>query len=160
MTFSTADLCDEYSDEIQVLGSEFKSYGKKTSFSGPICTVKVFEDNILINQALEDIPVGSVLVVDGGGSKKCALMGDRLAGIAENRNLSGIVINGCVRDSNELTELNIAILALGSNPLKSKKEGTGEVDIPLFFLGIDWHPGNYLYADEDGIVIAKRKLVD
>lgn len=87
-------------------------------------------------------------------------MGDRLAGIAENRNLSGIVINGCVRDSNELTELNIAILALGSNPLKSKKEGIGEVDIPLFFLGIDWHPGDYLYADEDGIVIAKRKLVD
>ncbi len=160
MTFSTADLCDEYSEEIQVLGSEFKSYGKKTSFSGPICTVKVFEDNILINQALEDIPVGSVLVVDGGGSKKCALMGDRLAGIAESRNLSGIVINGCVRDSKELAGLNIAILALGSNPLKSKKEGTGEVDIPLFFLGIDWHPGDYLYADEDGIVIAKRKLVD
>lgn len=160
MTFSTADLCDEFSGEIQVIGSEFKSYGKNNSFSGPICTVKVFEDNILISQTLENAPVGSVLVVDGGGSKKCALMGDRLAGIAEDRNLAGIVINGCVRDSKDLAELNIGILALGSNPLKSKKEGTGEVDIPLFFLGIDWRPGDYLYADADGIVISKRKLVD
>ena len=160
MTFRTADLCDEYSGELQVIGSEFKYYGKKTSFSGPICTVKVFEDNILINEALENIPVGSVLVVDGGGSKNCALLGDRLAGIAENRNLAGIVINGCVRDSKDLAELNIGILALGSNPLKSKKEGTGEVNIPLFFLGADWHPGDYVYADEDGIVISKRKLVN
>lgn len=160
MTFSTADLCDQYSTEIQVLGSDFISYGKNNCFSGPIYTVKVFEDNILINQALENIPVGSVLVVDGGGSKKCALLGDRLAGIAENRNLAGIIINGCVRDSKDLAEINIGILALGSNPLKSKKEGTGEVDIPLFFLGVDWHPGDYLYADTDGIVLSKRKLAD
>ncbi|MEK3974468.1 ribonuclease E activity regulator RraA [Psychrobacillus sp. FSL K6-1267] len=160
MTFQTADLCDDYSNELQVIGSEFKSYGKIHSFSGPICTVKVFEDNVLVSHALESIPAGNVLVIDGGGSKKCALLGDRLARTAESRNLAGIIINGCIRDSKDLSLLDIGILALGSNPLKSKKEGTGEEDIPLFFLGVDWHPGDYVYVDEDGLVISKRKLID
>lgn len=157
--FKTTDLCDEYSNELQILGSCLKSFGKKTSFSGPIRTVKVFEDNVLVKRSLETIPAGSVLVVDGGGSERCALMGDRLGEIAVNRGLAGVIINGCVRDSAELAGLEVGILALGTNPLRSKKEGRGETNISLSFLNVDWNPGHYVYADEDGIVIAERKLV-
>ncbi len=157
-SFKTADLCDDFSGEIQVIGSELKSYGGKKRFSGPIQTVKVFEDNVLVKKALETIPEGSVLVVDGGGSKNCALMGDRLGEIAESRKISGVIIYGCVRDSADLAKQNIGVFALGTNPLKSKKEGKGEVNVPLQFLGAEWKPGDYVYADEDGIVIAGRKL--
>lgn len=159
MSFKTADLCDDFSSELQVIGSEFKSFGGKKRFSGPIKTVKVFEDNVLVKKALETIPEGCVLVVDGGASKNCALMGDRLGDIAQTRNIAGVIIYGCVRDSADLAEQNVGIFALGSMPLKSKKEGKGEVDGPLHFLGVDWKPGDYVYADEDGVVVADRKLV-
>jgi len=99
-----------------------------------------------------------VLVVDGGGSKNCALMGDNLGVIAESRGLAGVIINGCVRDSAELALLDVGILALGTNPLKSKKGGKGEVNHVLSFLGIKWRPGDYVYADEDGVVVSPRKL--
>lgn len=159
MSFKTADLCDDYSSELQVIGSEFKSFGGKKRFSGPIKTVKVFEDNVLVKKALETIPEGSVLVVDGGASKNCALMGDRLGDIAQSRKIAGVIIYGCVRDSADLAEQNVGIFALGSMPLKSKKEGKGEVDVPLNFLGVDWKPGDYVYADEDGVVVAGREIV-
>ncbi|MDZ5474023.1 ribonuclease E activity regulator RraA [Bacillus sp. 31A1R] len=158
MSFKTADLCDDFSNELQVLGSELQSFGKRTAFFGPICTVKVYEDNVLVKQALETIPTGSVLVVDGGGSRNCALMGDNLGDIAESRGLAGVIINGCVRDSAELALLDVGILALGTNPLKSKKGGKGEVNQVLSFLGIEWRPGDYIYADEDGVVVSPRKL--
>lgn len=158
MGFKTADLCDDYANEVQVIGSKFNSYGKKKSFSGPIHTVKVFEDNVLVKKALETIPEGSVLVVDGGGSLNCALMGDRLGEIAEKRGLQGVIINGCVRDSADLAKLDIGVFAIGTNPLKSKKEGKGEQDIPLQFFSATWKPGDYVYADEDGIVISPKKL--
>ncbi|MFE8701410.1 ribonuclease E activity regulator RraA [Cytobacillus sp. FJAT-54145] len=158
MSYKTADLCDDFSEKVQILGSEFQSYGKKKSFSGPIRTVRVFEDNVLVKEALETVEAGSVLVVDGGGSKKCALLGDRLGEIAQSRGLAGIIINGYVRDTVELGQLDIGIFALGSMPLKSKKEGKGERDILLTFLGLDWTPGDYVYADEDGIVLAKEEL--
>lgn len=160
MNFKTADLCDEYSNELQIIGSSFQSYGKRKRFSGPIETVKVFEDNVLVKTALETIPQGSVLVVDGGGSNRCALLGDRLGEIAQIRGLAGVIINGCVRDCAELSQLDVGILALSSHPLKSKKEGKGEKNISLSFLSIDWNPGDYVYADEDGIVIAERKLIE
>lgn len=159
MNFKTTDLCDEFSKELQVCGSEFKSYGKKTVFAGPICTVKVYEDNVLVKNALESIPSGSILVVDGAGSKTCALLGDRLGEIAQNRGLAGVIINGYVRDSVDLAPLKVGILALGTMPLKSKKEGKGETNIPLNFWGINWNPGEFVYADEDGIIVSKRKLI-
>jgi len=154
----TADLCDKYHTELQICETTFRSYGQKPSFFGPICTVKVHNDNVLVLKALETIPAGSVLVVDGAGSKKCALLGDRLAGIAADRQLAGIIINGCVRDARELAETNVGIFAIGSMPLKSKKEGKGETDVVLHFGGIDWTPGHYVYADEDGVVVSERKL--
>jgi regulator of ribonuclease activity A len=160
MSFKTADLCDDFSNELQIVGSSFQSFGKRKSFSGPIETVKVFEDNVLVKKALETIPAGSVLVVDGGGSHRCALLGDRLGEIAQERGLAGVIINGCVRDSAELAQLDVGILALGTHPLKSKKEGKGDTNISLSFLSVSWNPGDYVYADEDGVIISERKLID
>ncbi|MBY0123000.1 ribonuclease E activity regulator RraA [Bacillus sp. S/N-304-OC-R1] len=155
----TADLCDEFGKEVEVCQKEFRSYGRKKSFFGPISTVRVFEDNVLVKQALETIPEGNVLVVDGGGSRRCALLGDRLGEIAVSRKLAGVIINGCVRDTAELADLNIGILALGSNPLRSQKDGKGERDLIVTFGGVDWNPGDYIYADEDGIVVSSKKLI-
>ncbi|KZR58192.1 ribonuclease E activity regulator RraA [Pseudobacillus badius] len=154
----TADLCDDFAEKLQVCYLDFKSYGGRQRFSGPVSTVKVFEDNVLVKRALQTIPEGHVLVVDGGGSKRCALLGDRLGEIAEERKLSGIIINGCVRDTAELAELNIGVLALGSNPLKSIKRGEGEENIPVAFGEVKWVPGQYVYVDEDGVVVAETPL--
>lgn len=159
MDFKTADLCDDHSKELLICQQEFKSYGQKRKFSGPISTVRVFEDNVLVVEALESIPEGSVLVVDGGGSKRCALMGDRLGEIAQSRKLAGVIIYGCVRDTVKLGSLDTGILALGSNPLKSRKEGKGDRNIPVTFGGIDWKPGEYVYADEDGVIVSSKALI-
>lgn len=158
MAFKTADLCDEFVEKLQVCKQEFRSYGKKNQFSGPIATVKVFEDNVLVKEALQSIPKGSVLVVDGGGSRNCALLGDRLGEIAQKRELAGVIINGCARDTADLAKQNIGVLAIGSIPLKSKKEGKGERDVVLHFGEVEWVPGHYVYADEDGVVLAPHPL--
>lgn len=157
--FKTADLCDEYSEKLVICELEWKSYGNKRSFSGPIRTVRVFEDNVLVKEALQTIEAGSVLVVDGGGSRKCALMGDMLGEIAQSRKLSGVIIYGCVRDSVELQQMDIGILAIGTNPLKSVKRGEGDRDVVVTFGGISWKPGHYAYCDEDGVVVCDRELV-
>lgn len=159
MSIKTADICDDFASELQVCSVAFTSYGKHKSFSGPIATVKVFEDNVLVKEALQTIPEGSVLVVDGGGSKRCALMGDNLGDIAQDRKLAGVIIYGCVRDTADLAEQNIGVLALGSNPMKSVKKGKGEQNITLSFGEVEWVPNHYVYADEDGIVVATRNLL-
>lgn len=157
--FKTADLCDEYSEELMICELEFKPYGKHSRFSGPIATVRVFEDNVLVKEALQTVAEGTVLVVDGAGSRKSALMGDILGEIAQERKLAGVIINGLIRDSAELNEQEIGIRALGTIPLKSVKRGEGDRDVVLTFGGIKWTPGHYAYADEDGIVVCERKLV-
>ncbi|SDG92581.1 regulator of ribonuclease activity A [Alteribacillus persepolensis] len=154
----TADICDVHKDSVRLADNVFYVFGQKKSFSGPIHTVRVFEDNVLVKKALETIPEGSVLVVDGGGSKRCALMGDNLAAIAEKRNLAGVIINGCIRDSGEINEMPVGIFALGTNPFKSVKKGEGQNDIPLLFANAAWKPGEWVYADEDGILLAEKKL--
>lgn len=158
MVMKTADLCDDFVEELAICKLSFQSYGGKRVFSGPISTVKVFEDNVLVKDALQTIPEGHVLVVDGGGSRERALMGDMLAEIAVNRNLAGVIINGCVRDTEDLGQMNLGVLALGSFPLKSRKEGLGEKEIPVVIGDVEFRPGDYVYADGDGIVISKRKL--
>ena len=157
--FKTTDLCDDHSDSLKICDIDFRSFGKVTRFSGKIETVNVFEDNVLVVEALENVEGGSVIVVDGHGSKRCALLGDRLAGIAESRKLAGIIINGYVRDSAELANMNVGILALGTYPLKSKKTGNGERNGTLYFGGIEWKPGEYVYADEDGVIVSKQALL-
>ena len=135
----------------------FISYGAVQSFSGPISTVKVYEDNVLVREALENVPTGSAIVVDGGGSKRCALLGDKLASIAVFRGLAGI-INGCVRDSGELSGIEVGVLALATHPLESNKEGKGKRDVPVEFGGVTWAPGHYAYVDEDGIILTAENL--
>lgn len=159
MVFKTADLCDDYVEELLISNQRFKSYGKRKSFSGIISTVKVFEDNVLVKEALQAIPEGRVLVVDGGASMKRALMGDMLAEIAVKRKLAGVIINGCIRDTVDLGTMDIGVLALGNFPQKSRKEGIGEKEVPVHFGDIEWKPGNHVYADEDGVVIAERQLL-
>ena len=157
MQLKTADLSDQFGDEIQICEINFLNFGHQKRFMGPINTIRVFEDNVKVREALSDMEPGSVLVVDGGGSVKCALLGDQLAAIAASRNIAGVIINGAVRDVAELNAIDIGILAIGSNPKKSKKKGIGERGVPLFFGGIHWHTGDYVYADEDGVVISKVK---
>ncbi len=158
MTPKTTDICDEFPEKVSVCEPIFTSYGAKRSFFGPISTATVHEDNVLVREALEDVPAGVVLVVDGGGSKRCALLGDELASIAASRNLAGIIVNGCVRDSKELASIEVGILALATHPLKSGKMGEGERDVTVEFGGVTWRPGHYVYADEDGIVLVPQEV--
>jgi len=156
----TADLCDHFADSVRVCEPMFSSYGSVSSFHGPISTVRVYEDNVLVREALEDLAPGRVLVVDGGGSRRCALVGDRLAEIAASRGLTGVIVNGCVRDSRELAGIDVGVLALASHPLRSRKEGEGIRDVPVEFGGVTWTPDHYVYVDEDGIVVSDGKLHD
>ncbi|EOP68936.1 MULTISPECIES: ribonuclease E activity regulator RraA [Bacillus] len=156
--WKTTDLCDEFEQELQICRQSFQSYGKKEQFYGKIATVKVKDDNVLVKEGLQTLPEGTVLVVDGGASKNCALLGDNLAAIAEERNLAGIIVNGYVRDSMELKNINIGILALGTMPNRSVKEGKGERNISLQFGEVEWKPNEYVYADEDGIIVSDKSL--
>lgn len=158
--FKTTDLCDEYSAKVRVAEpSGFKDFGKRKLFSGKIQTVKCFENNPLVRKTLEKSGEGKVLVVDGGGSMRCALLGDMLAEIAIKNKWEGIIINGCIRDSNALSKLDIGIKALNTNPLKSNKKNEGEENVIVSFAGIDFIPDDYVYCDEDGIIVSKERLV-
>ncbi len=158
MSIPTADLCDDYIDELQVAEPLLIGFGGKEMFGGKIVTLKVFDDNVLVKQTLSTPGEGCVLVVDAAGSTYCALMGDNLATLAINNNWDGVVINGCIRDAKQIGEMNVGVFALGTCPRKSIKLGEGEKNIPVAFAGILFKPGNYLYADEDGIVVAERDL--
>ena len=154
----TTDLWDRYESRLQVAEPVFQNFGGKNTFSGEAVCVKVFEDNVLVKQALQNEGRGKVLVVDGGGSLQCALIGDILAGIALTNKWNGLVIYGCIRDSKEIALLPIGVKALNTSPRKSRKEGAGTVGQPLSFAGIRVSPGNYIYADADGLLVAEEKL--
>jgi regulator of ribonuclease activity A len=157
--FTTADLCDEFGSLVRVAEPLFKDYGGLGSFCGPLATVRVFEDNVLVREALEEEGGGQVLVVDGGGSTRCALIGDKLARMAHEHGWAGIVVNGGVRDSAELAGVPVGVKALHAVPRRSGKERVGDRDVPVSFAGISFEPGEYLYADADGIVVAERALL-
>jgi regulator of ribonuclease activity A len=150
---STADLLDEHGDRAAVCERVLQQYGGVAAFSGVIATVRCHEDNIVLRECVSSPGAGRVLVVDGGGSLRVALLGDNIAGIARDSGWAGLVINGCVRDVPALRELEIGIRALGSNPRRSGKNGGGEVDVAVSFGGIAFTPGATLYADEDGIAV-------
>lgn len=156
---NTCDLVDQYADEIQVAETiGLKHYGKNLRFSGQIQTLKCFEDNSLLKKIVGAPSAASVLVVDGGGSMRCAMVGDLIAALAVEHGWRGIIVNGCIRDSTALQHIPIGILALGTNPKKSSKLDFGEIGMPVAFAGTRFEAGDYLYADEDGIVVAKRDL--
>jgi regulator of ribonuclease activity A len=156
----TADLCDEHSGSasFQVAEPGFFDYGGRRSFSGPISTVRAPEDNTLVRKALEEPGQGRVLVVDGGGSRRCALVGDLLAALAQKNGWAGVVVNGCIRDAEEVGRTPIGVKALGTHPLKSGKRNEGQRDVEVRFAGVTFKPGHYLYADADGIVTAEKSL--
>ncbi|MGH8729366.1 MAG: ribonuclease E activity regulator RraA [Burkholderiales bacterium] len=156
-SFSTADLCDQHEGKVSIISPIFKSYGKARTFCGRIATVKVYEDNALVRAALSEPGDGSVLVVDGGGSLNCALVGDQLAKLAQQNGWAGIVVNGCIRDSAALADMEIGIRALATNPRKSVKKGAGERGIRVCFAGVNFVPGSQLYSDEDGIIVLDRR---
>jgi len=154
---ATTDLCDAHPD-LQVCAPILGDYGGQNTFHGRIATLKVFEDNALVRSTLEMPGEGRVLVIDGGGSLRCALVGDLLAALGQ-RSLDGLLgLNGCVRDAATLAGLSIGVKALATNPLRSAKLGAGERDVPVTFAGLAFHPGHYLYADDDGIVVSEGRL--
>lgn len=152
---ATADLVDRYGEELGSIAVQFRSFGRHRRFAGPAVTVKCFEDNALLKSTLSTWPdaSGAVLVVDGGGSLRSALVGDLIAGLAVEHGWSGLVVHGCVRDSVALDELDIGIKALGTNPRKSAKTGAGVVGEPVEIGGIKITSGQIVVSDEDGIVV-------
>lgn len=154
----TADICDLSPPHLQVLSLSLTHYGGTREFEGIIRTARVFEDNTVVRALLEQPGQGCVLVVDGGGSQRCALMGDRLAEVAFLNSWTGVIVYGAVRDSAELAAANLGILALGTSPLRSRKRGDGECDACCTFGSITFRPGEYLYADTDGVVVTRQEI--
>lgn len=152
---STSDLMDEHPDDLDVCELQLRQYGAVRRFSGTVRTVRCLEDNVLLRGVLETPGAGDVLVVDGGGSLRTALMGDAIAGLAVDNGWAGVVINGCVRDVEALARLPIGIRALGANPRRSAKVGTGAIDVDVSFGGATFWPGAVLTADEDGVVVTR-----
>ncbi len=158
MTIKTADLCDEHAERVSIADPVFRTYGGRAAFAGPITTLRVFEDNVLVRAALEEPGDGRVLVVDGAGSMRCALLGDQLAALAAGNGWAGVVVNGCIRDSVDIAGIDIGVRALATMPLKSRKLGRGERDVPVAFAGVLFEPGHHLYADEDGLLVSADAL--
>lgn len=161
MTFRTAELCDRYAatHRLQIVEPILKPFGANPAFSGRITTLKVFEDNVLLRKTVDEPVTSRVLVIDGGGSHRCALFGGNISRLACERGWAGIIVYGCVRDSVELNELPIGIRALHTHPLTSHKRGGGERDTLITFAGVNFKTDHFLYADEDGIVVADSELV-
>ena len=153
----TPDICDAYPD-VEILDPIFVNFGGLEAFCGPIRTIKCFEDNSLVRQAVSEPGEGAVLVVDAGGSQRCAMLGDMLAELALDNGWAGVVMYGCVRDVDVLAETELGIQALGAHPRRSEKRGEGVRDIPVTFAGVTLRPGQWLYADNNGIVIANERL--
>ena len=153
---STADILDEHSADALVCQLAFRQFGGIASFAGIISTVRCHEDNVLLKQHLSEPGGGRVLVVDGGGSLRVALLGDMIAALAAANGWVGLVVYGGLRDVAVLRQIPLGIKALGSNPRPSGKVGAGEMDVPVEFGGITFQPGAMLYSDDDGIVVLER----
>lgn len=160
MTFKTADLLDDNEDKaLQIVQPGFFSYGANPRFSGQIVTIKTHEDNSLVRELVAEDGSGKVLVVDGGGSTRCALLGDMLAEKAMKNGWSGLVIYGLIRDSVDINAMALGVKALGTFPLKSVKRGAGLRDEVVHFHDVTFTPGHYVYSDEDGIVVSPVPLL-
>lgn len=152
------ELCDQFPEKIQVVEPMFGNFGGRERFGGEIVTLKAFEDNSLVREQVALPGEGKVLVVDGGGSMRRAMLGDMLAEKAALNGWEGIIIYGCLRDVNAISELDLGVQALGVNPMKTEKKGVGELSISLNFGGVTFTPGHYVYADNNGVIVASEKL--
>lgn len=155
---ATADLFDEHAARLQVLQAGLRDFGAHVRFHGAIATVKAWEDNSRVREAVGAPGAGRVLVVDGGGSLRRAMLGDMLAQLAVDNGWRGIVIHGCIRDSAAIARLPLGVKALGTVPAKTEKQGQGLADVPVSFGGVTFRPGHWLYADEDGVVVSESPL--
>jgi regulator of ribonuclease activity A len=159
MDFATTDLCDRFSDELEVCGLVLHSFGGRQRCAGPIATIKCFEDNSRVREAVAEPGAGRVLVVDAGGSMRRAVLGDLLAKQAVDNGWSGIVIYGCIRDSAAIGTMPIGVKALGTCPMKTDKRGEGQRDLTVRFGEATFRPREWLYSDEDGVIVARRALI-
>lgn len=155
---STPDLCDEYPQLVRVVEPLFRSYGGREAFGGEIVTIKCFEDNSKVRELVSQPGAGKVLVVDASGSMRRACLGDMLAEKAIENKWAGILMYGCIRDVDEIRALEIGVQALGSHPMKTEKKGIGEVNVPVTFGGVRFEPGEYVYADNNGVVVSAQRL--
>nr|WP_315392292.1 ribonuclease E activity regulator RraA [uncultured Duganella sp.] len=163
MDFATTDLCDDNANLLEdgrlaALPPLFRHFGKHVRFFGRVTTLKVHEDNALVRTVLETPGDGNVLVIDGGGSLRRALVGGQLGLLAQDNGWAGIVVDGCVRDSDELNACEIGVRALAAHPQKSAKKGAGERNVRVHIAGVAVSPGDWIYADADGILVAQQKL--
>ena len=156
--YITPDLCDAYPELVQVLEPMFSNFGGRDSFGGEIVTIKCFEDNSRVKEQAELNGEGKVLVVDGGGSLRHALLGDMIADRAAENGWEGIVIYGCIRDVDVLAQTDLGVQALASHPLKSNRRGVGDVNVPVTFAGVTFRPGEFIYADNNGVIISPTAL--
>lgn len=158
MDLLTTDLCDAHEDKVRVVEPMFSSFGGKAAFHGRIATLKLFEDNSLVRKTFESSGDGRVLVIDGGGSLRRALVGDQLAALAVKNGWAGVVVYGCIRDSRAIGEMDIGVFAIDTHPMKTLKKNVGDADIPVTFGGVTFVPGEWLYADEDGVIVSSSPL--
>jgi regulator of ribonuclease activity A len=158
-TFSVCDLCDLHEDNIQVADSVFRNYGGEAAFGGEAVTIKCFEDNSKVKELVATPGKGKVLIVDGGGSLRRSLLGDQLATTAIENGWSGFVINAAVRDVEIIANLKIGVKALNTIPLKTQKRGLGDVNVPVSFAGVNFLPGDYVYADFNGLIVSSKELI-
>ncbi len=154
----TTDLYDDFEETSQTCAIQFRDFGARKRFCGKIRTVRCFHDNVLFREMLGEAGDGGVIVVDGDGSTARALMGDMLAARASENGWAGVIIHGAIRDSAEIAGIDIGVKALGVNPAKSDKKGEGEIDIELNFGGVRFRPGDWVYCDEDGILVSPDRI--
>jgi regulator of ribonuclease activity A len=153
------DLCDAHHELVRVVEPIFSNFGGRLAFGGIIVTIKCFEDNSLVADRVQEAGKGKVLVIDAGGSLRCGMVGDNLAAEAARNEWEGLVVYGCVRDVDALAEADVGIQALAPHPLKSIKRGVGEHDLVVHFGGVSFVPGQFVYADNNGILVSPTPLV-
>lgn len=157
MNIVTPDICDDH-PEVQVVEPGFRNFGGVEAFGGEVVTVKCFEDNSIVKEQVAKPGNGCVMVVDGGGSKRAALLGDMLAEQAASNGWAGLIIYGCIRDVDVIGKTELGVQALGTHPRKTEKKGVGDLNVPITFGGVTFRPGQYVYADNNGIVVSEKKL--
>ncbi|MBE0483995.1 MAG: ribonuclease E activity regulator RraA [Bacterioplanes sp.] len=156
--YVTPDLCDAYPELIQVVEPMFNNYGGRDSFGGQIVTVKCFEDNSKVKELVDTDGKGKVMVVDGGASMRHALLGDMLAEKAADNGWEGIIVYGCIRDVDVIMQTDLGVQALATNPLKTDKRGLGDVNVTVKFGGVEFVPGQFVYADNNGVIVSPTAL--
>lgn len=159
MTFKTADLSDAHEGMLQIVAPGLMNFGGSKRFHGEIVTIRSLDDNSRVREQIRTPGQGKVLVIDNEASMRCAMLGDMMAAALHENGWSGVVVNGCIRDAADIGEMDVGVKALATNPLRSVKEGRGEANVEVEFLGANFRPGEFLYSDEDGIILSPNALI-